>query len=423
MNLTKNQSTRALLLAILATSAALAQTTVPPVAYAYNGPPLNISYTTGSAATFLTIPVSSVVTITKLTATVNISYAPVSDLNLYLFSPDGTRTRLLERNCSGTASATLVNITFDDSGTSTYNSFCPAEAGRGPFKSNEPLSNFNGKAAGGNWTLAVQNNRTTGNTGVVNGVSLTISGTTTTAPVISANTIYNAVTLQPGPIAPGEILAISGSNLGPATPVAASSGNLPTTLGGVQLSINGSLSAPLLYASSTLVVAILPYNAAGSGATIGGTVTLMVTNNSVPSNLVTTGVAYSSPALFTVANQETGKIGVKAINPDGTLNAVDNPVAAGAVVTLYAAGLGPVTPSFTAGQVAPPTPLYNTMTETFVNVAGQFATVLFSGLAPGTLGAYQVNMQIPASVPSGAQPILLWNQGGTSQNGLQIFIK
>ena len=149
----------------------------------------------------------------------------------------------------------------------------------------------------------------------------------------------------------------------------------------------------------------------------------MVTNNSVPSNLVTTGVAYSSPALFTVANQETGKIGVKAINPDGTLNAVDNPVAAGAVVTLYAAGLGPVTPSFTAGQVAPPTPLYNTMTETFVNVAGQFATVLFSGLAPGTLGAYQVNMQIPASVPSGAQPILLWNQGGTSQNGLQIFIK
>lgn len=418
-----NHSIRAFVLTIFAACVASAQTTVPPVTYAYNGPPMNINYATGSVATFVTIPVSSVVTITKITATVNISYAPVSDLNLYLFSPDGTRTRLLERNCSGTANATLVNITFDDSASSTYNSFCPAEAGRGPFKSNEPLTNFNGKPAAGNWTLAVQNNATAGNTGVVNGASLTISGTTTTTPVISANSIYNAVTLQPGPIAPGEILAISGSNLGPATPVAASSGNLPTTLGGVQLTINGSLPAPLLYASSTLVVAILPYNAAGSGATIGGTVTLMLTNNSVPSNTVTTGVAYSSPGLFTVANQTTGKAGVKAINPDGTLNSSDNPVAAGSVVTLYAAGLGPVTPSFTAGTVAPTTPLYNTMTETFVNVAGQFATVLFSGLAPGTLGSYQINIQIPASVPSGAQPILLWNQGGTSQNGLQIYIK
>jgi len=384
---------------------------------------MNISYATGSVATFMTIPVSSVVTITKVTATVDISYPRVADLNLYLFSPDGTRTRLLERNCSGTSNATLVNTTFDDSAPSSYNSFCPAEAGRGPFKGNEALSNFNGKAASGNWILAVQNNRTPANTGVVNGVTLTISGTATTTPVISANAIYNAVTLQTGPIAPGEILAISGSNLGPATPVAASSGNLPTTLGGVQLTINGSLPAPILYASSTLVVAILPYNAAGSGATIGGTVTLMLSNNSVPSNVVTTGVAYSSPGLFTVANAETGRIGVKAINPDGTLNASDNPVAPGSVVTLYGAGLGPVTPSFTAGQVAPTTPLYNTATETFVNVAGQFATVLFSGLAPGTLGSYQVNIQIPVSVPSGAQPILLWNQGGTSQNGLQIFIK
>ncbi len=175
----------------------------------------------------------------------------------------------------------------------------------------------------------MQNNTTAGNTGVVNAASIAISGTTTTTPTISANTIYNAVTMQTGPIAPGEILAIGGSNLGPATAVAAPSGNLPTTLGGVQVTINSSLAAPILYASSTLIVAILPYNAAGSGAAIGGTVTLRVTNNSVPSNTVTTGVAYSSPGLFTVSMADTGKIGVKAINPDGTLNSADNPVAPG----------------------------------------------------------------------------------------------
>src|SRR6185369_1271535 len=123
---------------------AVAQVAVQPLTYSYNGPPMNIPYTTGSIATLASIQVPAAVTITKVTATVNISYPTVSDLNLYLFSPDGTRTRLLERNCSGTANATLVNITFDDSASSTYNSFCPAEAGRGPFKSNEPLTNFNG---------------------------------------------------------------------------------------------------------------------------------------------------------------------------------------------------------------------------------------------------------------------------------------
>jgi len=423
LNVHLNYLTKSVVLTTLAGSLAFAQTSVPAVTYSYTGVPLNFSYSENSVATFAQIPVSSVVTITKLTVTVNISYSRVSDLNLYLFSPDGTRTKLLEKNCEGTPNATLVNVTFDDSASSTYASFCPVEAGRGPFGSNEPLSNFNGKPAAGTWTLAVQNNSTPGNSGVLNGASLSIAGTTTTTPTISANTIYNAVTQQTGPIAPGEILAISGSNLGPATPVAASSGNLATTLGGVQLTINGSLAAPLLYVSQTLVVAILPYTAGTSGATVGGTVTLMLTNNSVPSNTVTTGVAYSSPGLFTVSDATTGKTRVKAINPNGTLNGPDNPVAAGSAVTLYAAGLGPVTPSITAGTVAPTTPLYNTMTETFVDVAGQFATVLFSGLAPGTLGSYQVNIQIPAGVPSGAQTILLWNQGGTSQNGLQIYIK
>jgi uncharacterized protein (TIGR03437 family) len=49
--------------------------------------------------------------------------------------------------------------------------------------------------------------------------------------------------------------------------------------------------------------------------------------------------------------------------------------------------------------------------------------VLFSGLAPGTIGVYQVNVQIPSTVPSGPQPVLLWNSAGTSQNNLPIYIK
>ena len=121
MKLSK-QSLKAMLLLTLGSCVTFAQ--APPT-YAYNGPPQNVGFTTGSNATFISIPVSSTGTVTKVTVTVNISYPLVSDLNLYLFSPDGTRTKLLEHNCSGTPSATLVNMTFDDSASTLYNSFCP----------------------------------------------------------------------------------------------------------------------------------------------------------------------------------------------------------------------------------------------------------------------------------------------------------
>jgi len=423
------RSLKTLVLFMLGCCLAVAQTTVPAVTYSYNGPPQNVTYNTdSSAATLVSIQVPSPVTITKVTVTVNIGYPLVSDLNVYLFGPDGTRTILLEHDCSSTTNATLVSITFDDSASSTYKSFCPAEAGRGPFQSDQPLSNYNNKMAAGTWTLAVQNNNSQANSGVVNGFSLSITGTTTSTPTVSANTIYNALTRQIGPIAPGEIVAISGSNIGPATAVIAPAGNLPTTLGSVQVMIggpSGSTPAPLLYVSSTLVVAILPYTAGGSGAVIGGTVTLSVTFNSIPSNSVTTGVAYASPGLFTLQTVSgTGSsTSVKAINADGTLNGPSNPAAAGSIVALYAGGLGPVTPTFTAGQAAPLDTLYTTAATTFVSIAGQPGTVLFSGLAPGTTGVYQVNVQIPSGIPSGPEPVLLWNSAGTSQNGLQIYIK
>jgi uncharacterized protein (TIGR03437 family) len=420
MKLAKN-SMQALLWLTLGCGLAFSQVAVPPINFAYSGPPQNIYYS--SVATFASIQVPTVLTVTKVTVTVNISYPLVSDLNLYLFSPDGTRTRLLERNCSGTPNATLVNITFDDSASSTYNSFCPAEAGRGPWQANEPLSNFNNKPATGTWTLAVQNIASPANAGVLNGFSLSIAGTVSAAPTINANSIFNPLTLQTGPIAPGEILAVTGSNLGPTPAVSAPSGNLPTTLGGVQLMINDTLPAPLLFASANLVLAVLPYSAGGSGAVVGGTVKVTIVYNGVSSNGVTTGVVLASPGLFSVNRTDSNQVQVKAINPDGTLNAPANPVAAGSIVVLYAGGLGPVTPAFTAGQVAPTNTLYTTTTPSFVSFAGQGGDVLFSGLAPGTIGVYQVNARIPSTVPSGPQPVLLWNSAGSSQNGLRIYIK
>ena len=40
-----------------------------------------------------------------------------------------------------------------------------------------------------------------------------------------------------------------------------------------------------------------------------------------------------------------------------------------------------------------------------VNIAGMAADVTFSGLAPGFVGLYQVNVQVPAGVPVGTQDV------------------
>src|SRR5258708_5981906 len=120
--------------------------------YSYSGVPLPIYPDDWDTAAVASIVVPRSITISKVTVAVQVQFNNASDLNVYLLSPKGTRTKLLERNCSG-----LVNIdtTFDDSAPSKYADFCPAEAGRGPFRGNEPLANSNNENAYGYWKLGV----------------------------------------------------------------------------------------------------------------------------------------------------------------------------------------------------------------------------------------------------------------------------
>ena len=79
----------------------------------------------------------------------------------------------------------------------------------------------------------------------------------------------------------------------------------------------------------------------------------------------------------------------------------------GQVVQLYANGLGPVDHPPATGEPASASPLSHTLTLPEVTIAGQAATVQFSGLAPGFPGLYQVNVEVPAGVPSGVQPVVI----------------
>ena len=104
--------------------------------------------------------------------------------------------------------------------------------------------------------------------------------------------------------------------------------------------------------------------------------------------------------LFTVDGSGSGQ--VVALNQDGSLNNGANPAKAGSVVTLYATGQG-----FISGMPpdgAPAQGIIETSQTPQVFINSGFVTpgdVQYSGLAPGFVGLWQINVKIPSDVPPG----------------------
>jgi uncharacterized protein (TIGR03437 family) len=394
--------------------------------FSYTGPSLPILYDANNAPTLMQLQVPVAIKISTITTTISVNYPFAPDLNVYLFGPDGTRTKLAERNCTSIPQATLVNITFSDSGAQRWATVCPQQSGGPTYQGNEPLSNYSGKISSGTWTLAVENNGSNSRVGTVDAFSVTINGSALATPTISA--VGSAAAAQAVyAISPGEFIGVQGFNIGPTPAVLAPAGaSLPTTLGGVQVTINGQ-AIPLYYVSADLIGAIVPYQQSipNSPPLLGGQVTVQVSYGGATSNGLVQNLTSSTPAVFTRTNDVNTVFGARAINiADGTVNSPTNPAAVGSYVALYAQGLGPVQPAgFQAGSTAPNTPLYTTTAQMFVSIGGQTGPVSFSGLAPATIGAYQVNFQVPPGTPSGQESLYLYNSAGHSQDNVFIWIK
>jgi uncharacterized protein (TIGR03437 family) len=82
------------------------------------------------------------------------------------------------------------------------------------------------------------------------------------------------------------------------------------------------------------------------------------------------------------------------------LVAESSPAAAGEVVSLYLNGLGPVSPPVATGAPGPvpPAVITNPLRCQFWDGGPNDSQIYFAGLAPGTLGVYQVNVQVPVGL-------------------------
>jgi uncharacterized protein (TIGR03437 family) len=212
-------------------------------------------------------------------------------------------------------------------------------------------------------------------------------------------------------VAPGEIVVLFGTGLGPSTLTVAtpSKGFFPTSLAGTTVSFNG-IAAPIYYVSSTIVAAIVPYGVYGQQS-----VPVSVSYQGKTSLVTTVPVAATAPGIFTADASGTGQ--AAALNQNLTLNSTSNPASVGSVVTFYGTGEGQTTPGGVDGKIATG-PTYPSPVQNYsVTVGGIPAVIDYLGAAPTLVaGVIQFNVEIPTGVPGGsAIPVVLKIGGVVSQ--------
>lgn len=216
---------------------------------------------------------------------------------------------------------------------------------------------------------------------------------TTAAPVA----LVNAASYEAS-VAPGSIAALFGVGLSSQT-ISAATLPLPKTLGGVTVKIGG-IDAPLFFVSPNQINLQVP-----SGVS-AGSAAIQVFNSGIAAavgdGIVT--VADSSPGVFTL--DLSGKNQAIAQNSDLSRNADFDkvpgarPEASGNVVVIYATGIGNTNPLVADGEGAPGGPLAQATSATTVTIGGTPAEVQFSGLTPGFVGLWQINVVLPANLPT-----------------------
>ncbi len=228
------------------------------------------------------------------------------------------------------------------------------------------------------------------------------------APAISAGGVVSAASLAASaPLAPGAYVSIFGTNLA-TSKNQASSLPLRSELGSTQAIIAGE-PMPLLYTGTGQVNAIIPYTVA-----VNSPQQLIVLQNNAYSLPETVTLAPAQPAVFTQDQSGMGIGVIVVVKPDGTQFEIgpSHPASAGDALVIYCTGLGPVTPSVTAGAAGPSSPLSKTSNPVTVTIGSQPGQVLYAGLSPGFAGLYQVNVVIPAGIsPAPDVPVILTEAG------------
>jgi minor extracellular serine protease Vpr len=225
--------------------------------------------------------------------------------------------------------------------------------------------------------------------------------------------ITSSTDFQSAAIAPGSLESIWCTGLTGIQGVMGGTGPiLPTQLAGVSVYAGGAANAPILAVADLggyqLINIQIPWDAGGFNA-------IAVSQGQEKATATVTGgaqwpVFFAGGAGYLVARHAS----------DYSLVAPDNPARPGEWIVGYASNLGPVANTPPSGAVAPNNPLSPLApTPGASGVSAPVYSVVipqpgeqpgtqteavdsnFMGLAPGTVGVYQINFRVPDAAPAG----------------------
>ena len=95
------------------------------------------------------------------------------------------------------------------------------------------------------------------------------------------------------------------------------------------------------------------------------------------------------------------------------------------MIQIFATGAGETDPPLLPGEAASITgnPLFLTRVQPTVTIGGQTARVFFSGMAPGWVGLWQINAEVPPTVTPGSAVPLTLTAGGVTSNTVTLAVE
>jgi uncharacterized protein (TIGR03437 family) len=229
------------------------------------------------------------------------------------------------------------------------------------------------------------------------------AGNNRVAHFLRAAAVVNSATFQANvPVAPGGLATLFGAGL---AGQASGATGVPWSamLGDRQIVFDDETAAPMSYLDGNQASFQVPWSLQPGSHRIA--VRMAETGELIAGGSVSTAAV--SPGLFHASGQAA------AVNQDGTLNNPSHPAPRGTVVTFYGTGQGPLSENVPDGMAvsgivrtaAVPTTdgkaCLTVQPSMCVAVGSTFGDVQFSGLMPGYVGVWQINVKIPQDALTG----------------------
>jgi uncharacterized protein (TIGR03437 family) len=229
-------------------------------------------------------------------------------------------------------------------------------------------------------------------------------------------TVLNGASNRVGQPVTGGSWATAYGTFANVTATTATTSPIPTTLGGVTVSVNG-VAAPVYFVSPTQVNFLVPFAVTpGLRAVEIKTASATLTAN--------VRVMSAAPGIFvgTPSTNALPPVGA-VLNQDFSVNGQSSTARRGQVIQIFATGPGALSRTIQDGAAAPSSPLALTTSTPQVYVAGVPAVVQFSGMAPGFSGLWQINVTVPdLAFITGRVPLQVF-MDGVDSNEVSIFVQ